>query len=88
MLPFLKHKQVSALIISKRTPDDTAGKAEHAAGDEMHELEGICEDILRSITAKDAKALARSIKDAFEVADSYPHEEGEHTDEPKNEEEN
>ncbi len=86
MLPFLKQKPAAALIISKRTPDDPAGKTEHAAGDEYHELEGICEDILRAIESKDAKALAMAIKDAFEVADSYPHEEGPHTDETEDKE--
>jgi len=70
---------MSGLMISKRTPDEPAGKEEPMQDDANHELEMAMEDFLRAMNAKDSKAMAVAIKDAFDICDAQPHEEGPHT---------
>lgn len=78
-LPFLKPKAVAGLIISHRKPD--GGKVEsHSEGEENQGLESCMEDLIRAIQAKDSKAAAQAFKDAFEVCESYPHDEASEND--------
>lgn len=78
MLPFLKPKQGSGVIIqSHRSPDQSS--------DESKEVEEInpgliacAHDMIVALHSKDSKALAMAIKAAFEICDSEPHVEGEH----------
>lgn len=77
MLPFLKPKKMSSVIIAKIKPE---GKIEpsHEEGEEMPELIGAAESLISAVHSKDANAVAECLKAAFEICDSYPHEEGEH----------
>ncbi len=76
MLPFLKKKPVAGLIVHTRTPDE---KPESQEDDENQAVEAAASDVLAAIEAKDVRALASALRAAFEICDSYPHEEGEHT---------
>jgi hypothetical protein len=78
LLPFLKPKKLqTGVIVSQRAPD---AKPEGEDSEEYHELEGCMQDFADALNREDFKGMARAIKDAFEVADSYPHFEGEHED--------
>lgn len=80
MLPFLKPRQQSGLTISIRKPDGGSEES-HTAGDEDHGLDSCSEDLIKAMHAKDAKGVTSALKAAFEILDSQPHEEGEHTNE-------
>lgn len=73
MLPFLKPKVVSGVIMSYRKPD---GQEEKYHEDE--ELHAISEDFIQAVHAKDAQAVADAFRAAFECLESQPHEEGPH----------
>lgn len=73
MLPFLK-KQEAALALPadvvKRNPDDESK--------EVDMLDGVAEELIAAVHAKDTKAVAMALKAAFEICEVYPHEEGPH----------
>lgn len=72
-LPFLKPKSVAGLIISQRKPD--GGKEEqHQEGNEDASLDACSEDLIRAVTAKDAKSVSAAIKAAFQILDSQEDE--------------
>jgi hypothetical protein len=77
MLPFLKkpHGHVG-LIIKTRQPDAGAENVKEDKG-----LEACASDMLRAIQANDPKSFAVAIKNAFDIMESEPHEEGEHSNE-------
>lgn len=77
MLPFLKPKKLSAIIIHKTKPEGGT-EPMHEEGEEMPELVGAAENLISAVHAKDAHATAEAIKAAFEICESYPHYEGEH----------
>lgn len=78
MLPFLRHKKNNAgLIVKQRSPDVSSGdEAEGSAPDGM---EAAAQDLMDAISAGDAGKVASALRAAFQIADSEPHEEGEHT---------
>lgn len=81
MLPWLeKKKSVTVYKSTKgKSPDMEMNSEVEAPDSEMDEgLKEAAEDILRAINSKSAMDLAKAIKSAFEICDSYPHEEGEH----------
>lgn len=80
-LPFLKPKHVAGVIISHRKAD--GGKVEEPS-DKDAGLEAAAEDLARAITSKDPKHIALAFRNAFQICDSEPHEEGEHTNEEDN----
>lgn len=81
MLPFLKQKpSVAGISIQIRPPDNKEEKTE-----EKQELEMHCKAILDAVKAQSPSALADAMKNAFECLESYPHEEGEHTNEEQGE---
>lgn len=76
MLPFLKKKEVPAagLIVKTRAPDEKPNENQ----DDSHiAIESCAQELIRAIHAKDAKAAAMAIKDAFDILESMPHEESE-----------
>lgn len=86
MLPFLKKKQATAAAAPTtnfRAPDDKE-KAEKDQQDGMHMA---AMDLIRSVQSGDVKGTAEALRAAFEIADSEPHKEGEHTNETKEEKE-
>ena len=84
MLPFLKNKQANSagLFVKEREPDQPKEEKD-MSHDEA--LDSCAKDVMSSIQRQDAKSLKEALKDFFEICDSMPHEEGEHTNE--NEEE-
>ncbi len=79
LLPFLKNKDasVAGLIIKNRTPDE---KPEQDQDDSSAAIESCAQELIRAVHAKDTKAVSEALKDAFEILESMPHEEGEHVE--------
>jgi hypothetical protein len=75
MLPFLKPKKLSAIIIAKTKPE---GGVEPIAeeGEQTPEMVGIAEQLISAINSKDANAVAEALQAAHECA-MYAHEETE-----------
>jgi hypothetical protein len=79
MLPFLKPQRKDAgVIVSTRLPDGGA-KMDHQEGHELDGVKAAAADLIRAVHAKDESAVASALKAAFEILDSMPHDEGEHT---------
>lgn len=79
MLPFLKPKRKEGMVIEQRTPDGQADKSPE--GSELDGVKAAAVDLIRAMHAKDEDGVAMALKAAFEILDSQPHEEGEHTNE-------
>ena len=78
MLPFLDKNKIGTVIASKMSkgkivPEDMPESQETGMG-----LESAAEDIIAAIDAKDSGALAAALKNAFEILEEMPHEEGPH----------
>lgn len=56
-----------------REPDQKPEESDDGAG-----LEACAQELIRAVHARDVKAVAQALQDAFELADSEPHEEGPH----------
>jgi hypothetical protein len=80
MLPWLKHKHETGLIVEKRKPDGNLQES-HSEGNEDSALKQCSADLIRALTDKDEDAVASALRSAFEILDSEPHEEGPHTNE-------
>lgn len=79
MLPFLKPQRVAGVIVAKtRSPE--GGIKENEDDNDNAALHSAADDLIRAIHAKDTVGVAAALQAAFEIADSRPHEEGEHTD--------
>lgn len=74
MLPFLKPKPQTGVIVKNREPDEKEGEERK----DNEALEACAQDLITAIHAHDVKAAAEALKAAFEVADSEPHVEGPH----------
>jgi hypothetical protein len=81
MLPFLKPKRKEGMVIEQRTPDGQADRSPE--GSELDGVKAAAADLIRAMHAKDEDGVAMALKAAFEILDSMPHDEGEHTNEPK-----
>lgn len=82
LLPFLKKSKESSgsnLIIKTREPDISESSEEIS---DSSAIESAAQDLISAIKADDVKAVAAALQAAFEMCDSLPHEEGEHTNEP------
>lgn len=82
MLPYLKkakESQTSGLIVQQRTPDETSEPKDTTG------IEACADELIRAVHSKDSKAVASALKDAFDILDSMPHEEGEHLNESDSE---
>lgn len=76
MLPFLKKRYATeGMVVTQRTPDDSKEPSNDSV------LEITAKEALDAINANDYKKFAASLKAFFEICDSYPHAEGEHTNE-------
>lgn len=79
MLPILKRLKeapVAGLIVKTRAPDE---KPQDESDDHSAAIEACARDLITALHAKDVKGVASAICSAFEILDSLPHEEGEHT---------
>jgi hypothetical protein len=76
LLPFLlKSKPQTGVIVKTRTPDETSEDTPEDDGMEM-----IGRDLCHAIESKNYKAIGEALRAAFEIYESQPHEEGEHTE--------
>lgn len=85
LLPFLKHKEAAAssgLIVKSRQPDE---KPEEDQDDPAAAIKSCAQELIRAVHAKDVDGTANALKDAFDILESMPHEEGPHTYEAQNE---
>lgn len=85
LLPFLKNKEksISGLIIKTRNPDEP--KQEEPQDESVLAIEACADDLIKAVHAKDVKAAAQAMKDAFDILESLPHEEVEHDYDHQNE---
>jgi len=74
MLPFLQPRKQAGVIIAKRVGDKT--EPMHEEGEHEPGLMAAVEDLISAVHAKDAQGAADAFKAAFEICESYPHEEG------------
>lgn len=90
MLPFLKNKTKvgeAGLSIKIRPPDEKETTENQEESSNNDGLEAAASDIISAVHMKNHKALAEALKAAFEICDAMPHEEGEHTNEPEEKDE-
>jgi hypothetical protein len=65
-------------FLEEKNQFGTAGNAtEHLGGNPG--LEAAAHELIQAITNKDPKAVAAALRNAFNLVDAAPHEEGEHT---------
>ncbi len=76
ILPFLKRKDIGTPT-QTRAPDE---KPEEDQDDSSAAIHACASALIQAVHAKDVKAAAEAIQDAFEILESMPHEEGEHTE--------
>jgi len=78
MLPFLKPKDrsVAGLLVKTRTPDE---KPEDQQDDPSAAIHECSQALIKAVHAQDVKAVSAALKDAFDILDSQPHVEAEHT---------
>ena len=77
MLPFLKNRDrfQSGLIVKTREPDQ---KPEESTDDHAMAIESCVDALISAIHAKDTKAAAQALKDAFTILETLPHDEVDH----------
>lgn len=78
MLPFLKNKQQSGVIVQERPSDH---KDEDSNPEDNQGLIACAEDIIDAIKSGNARKLAAALTAAHEICDSYEHAEGPHSSE-------
>ncbi len=69
-LPFLDEKKQSGGVVGSTTIGVDPG------------LTAAAFELIKAIEAKDTAGVARALKNAFELCDSQPHEEGPHWNRP------
>lgn len=74
ILPFLKKKPVSGLIVSSRTPDQKPDSDDQ-------ELDMHASNLIDAIHSKDIKRTVEALKNAFDCLESYSPEKEEDEDE-------
>lgn len=84
MLPFLKPKIQTGIVIQKtRASDGEPAEMTEESGDDQ-DMVAAAEDILRAVSTKDAVLLAKAIKAAFDIYEAQPHEEADHSYDAQN----
>lgn len=69
MLPFLQPKKQASVIIAKRVGDKTVPIKEE--GESEPGLVAAAEDLISAINMKDAAAVAKALRAAFEICEAY-----------------
>lgn len=72
-LPFLNHKKMASVIMTKHNSDGS-NEPISEEGEHGPELMSAADDLLRAINMKDSKMVADALKAAFDICGS--HEEG------------
>lgn len=68
MIPFLSKKKYdgnAGLIIKTREPDESPEQNDSSAG-----IESCADELIRAVHARDSKAVANALKDAFDILES------------------
>lgn len=80
MNPIFKHlqKPVAGVIVQQMRPSDEKPEAD----DQSAAIEACASELIRAVHAKDTKAVANAMADAFQILDSMPHEESNDTPSP------
>lgn len=83
MLPFLKKKEapVAGIVIKTRTPDEKPVEEMDEVDDQMVAIEACAKELIRAVHARDSKAVAMAMVDAFDILESMPHGESEDEEE-------
>lgn len=76
MLPFLKNRRQTGIIISHNTPNGI--QESHSEDDEKAGLHSASEDLIRAVHEKNVQGVSAAIEAAFDILDAMPHVEGEH----------
>lgn len=74
MLPFLEPKKISSVIIARRGKPDLETSPEVDMGEDKVDpgLKEAAEDMMRAFESKSVIDLAKALKSAYEICDSYP----------------
>lgn len=78
MLPMLDKKRMSTAILQRRKGKldvEVSPEIQKPSEDQYPELTEAATDILSAIESKSPLSLAKALKAAFEICESYPHEE-------------
>lgn len=73
MLPFLKNKRMSGIVMMKMK--DNSPEAVKEEGEPMPDLMIAAEDLLSAIAMKDTKKVADALEAAFHICNSMPEQE-------------
>lgn len=73
MLPFLQKRQLESIVIAKQKPEGSI--EEYMPNDG---LQAAMSDLGRALKSEDVVAAARAFQSAFEICESYPHNEVDH----------
>lgn len=82
LLPFLKKRQetgISGIIQKTREPDETSETADQP--DSKAAIKSAAKALIEAIHSRNVDGVADAIQNAFDIADSLPHEEGPHINE-------
>mgnify|MGYP006267566099 CR=1 FL=1 len=74
MLPFLKKNQEASVSVTSPSIERKPDHDEH----ELDYLEECAGELIAAIKSGNKKAVAQALQDFFVIAESMPHEEGEH----------
>jgi len=79
-LPYLHDKRgTAAVIMAKRKAEGGIAEEPDEESNESSDLEECMKAFKSALASGDTALMAKHFKDAFQIADASPHEEGEHT---------
>lgn len=78
ILPFLKPRRETGLIIRTRKPDGTSPES-HSSDSDNPGLLAAAEDLCKGLEAKDYDRVAKAFRAAFDILESEPHDEAPET---------
>jgi hypothetical protein len=83
LLPFLKpkHQGIAGIVVKMRKPDEKAegGEIPEESEDKDAAIHACADDLIRSVHSQDTKGVAEALRSAFEIMDSEPHKEYDHS---------
>ncbi len=79
MLPFLKKNMSPGMMTTSVRKPDTSKEDEGKESD-TDGIEYCAQDLIDAVRSGDKQAAARALRDAFEILESSPHEEGPHNE--------
>lgn len=75
MLPFMKKRQVSGLIVEQRKPDESKQNENDSAA-----IESCAKDLIYAVHNRDVKAVSEALSHAFSILDSMPEQDSNNYD--------